>query len=143
MGHVMFTAGLLPSQYFWCTACGGYSGQRIQKLARQCSGTYVPNAPVEKLILALHPYANVMLATPPRRVTRRDAGVYGNLADGSPTATVEYFNAHGDDTLARLHVGSGKHVCSTDTVGCPPSPHPVLAPASDEDGPLSLGFALD
>ena len=92
--------------------------------------------------MGLHPYANVMLATQPRRVTRRDAGVHGNLADGSPSAVVEYFNAHAGVTDAYLPADGERQACASSTSGCSLPPLLSLDSHYDEEDPLSLGFFL-
>ena len=122
-------------------ACGGYSGQRIQKLAKHCTGSYVASAPVDNLNLGLHPYAKVMLATQPRRVTRRDVGLHGCLADGSPGAVMDYYR-NASDTNADSLGDCGELGGPDQAIGCTLPPLPSAPACPDEEDPFGHGFAL-
>ena len=74
MGHVMWTAGLGKSQYYWCDLCSSYTGQRAQKLTKSCDRTTRNVRAVNQLRLGINPIDNTALAVRPRRLTRRDIG---------------------------------------------------------------------
>ena len=86
-GHKLYVVGLYPLQYVYCERCNAYTGTRAQNLFRKCTGMRYPSRPVNRLREGHHPDTGAMLATLPRRVTRRDAGYYVWNGNSSPEVT--------------------------------------------------------
>ena len=142
MGHVMFTAGLQPKQFFWCTACGSYTGKRAQKLAKWCTGRTNMGKCMNLLVQGRHPYDGTWLDTKPRRVTKRDAGYLHSTGNALPSSIaalreVESLDVTMSSTEARVaHGPNPSLMCITvDTI-------PHLPCIDDEFDPLGLGVEL-
>ena len=124
MGHVLSTTGLIPDQFFFCTACGSFTGKRAQKLAKECVGKSTTSKPLKLLIEGRHPYKGTWLDTRPRRVTKRDAGhlqLFGEAmpADMAALRDVEMSDAVLSPAEAR-EVDCLKPFMATLIVGTPP-----------------------
>ena len=89
------TAGLHDDQFYWFNLCSAYTGQRAQKLTRQCDRTPRRVAAVDRLRKGLHPTTDSVLITQPRRLCKRDVGTSYWSGEGCPEDN--WLALHGTD----------------------------------------------
>ena len=141
MGHRMMIAGLYPKQYVWCELCGAYTGNRAQKLTKHCKGSSRHNSAIKRPPLGCNPDGGTMLATPPRRMSRRDVGGDTILDSCDLSLTV-----YGEASCSELPCVPQSVDCAVDLASGyrnPSSIHEIVVEhPCDEEDPLDLGFAL-
>ena len=141
MGHRMKIAGLYPKHYVWCELCGAYTGNRAQKLTKHCKGWCKHSRAIKRLSLGCNPDDGTMLATPPRRMSRRDVGG-DTILDSWDSGPTVYGEASSSEQSCVLPLVD----CDVDMASGyrnPSSIHDIVVEHHcDEEDPLDLGFAL-
>ena len=111
LGHMMFVTGVHSEQYFWCGLCSAYTGQRAQKLTKDCDRVTRKVKAVDRLRQGQHPTTGLALPSKPRRLCKRDVGDSLWNCEGRPSDPMHTDHDTDDGDAATVQAGM---ILSTD-----------------------------